>query len=87
MSKQQKQHDDDDGRVICDMDVEGMRWHDRRVRREERAQRRTPQGDPLTKAEARRFTAHALLASFLVVAVFSITWVLFVLFCTEIWFR
>ena len=32
MANKPKQYDDDDGRVICNMDVEGMRWHDKRVR-------------------------------------------------------
>ena len=37
MKKQPKQYSDDDGRVICDMDVAGMPWHDRHARSEKRA--------------------------------------------------
>jgi len=87
MARKPKQYEDDDGRVICNMDVDGMRWHDRRVRREERRARQIPQGDQLTKAEARRYTWYSLLAGLLIVAVFSVTWILFVLFCTQIWFK
>lgn len=89
MPQQKKQYDDDDGRVICDMDVEGMRWHDKRVRREERAARKAAQqqGDPLTDSEARRFTWYSILAGLLIVLVFAVTWVLFTLFCIYVWFR
>jgi hypothetical protein len=87
MANKPKQFNDDDGRVICNMDVEGMRWHDKRVRRESRDARRAIQGDQMTKSEARQFTWYAVLAGLLIAAVFSVTWVLFILFCTEIWFK
>ncbi len=87
MANKPKQHDDDDGRVICNMDVEGMRWHDKRVRGEKREARRVSHGDQMTKSEARQFTWTAILAGLLIAAVFSVTWVLFILFCTEVWFR
>lgn len=87
MTKEPKKFDDDDGRVICDMDVEGMRWHDQRARREKAAQRPVPQGDQLTQSESRRFTWNAILAGLSIVLVFSATWVLFILFCTQVWFR
>jgi len=87
MANKPKQYDDDDGRVICDMDVEGMRWHDKRVRGEKREARRAARGDQMTKSEARQFTWYAVLAGMLIAAVFSVTWILFILFCTEIWFR
>ncbi len=87
MARKPKQYDDDDGRTICSMDVDGMRWHDKRVKREERAARQSIQGSQLTRADARRFTFYSLLAGLLIAGVFSLTWVLFVLFCTQIWFR
>lgn len=87
MANNPRKYDDDDGRVICNMDVEGMRWHDKRVRRESREARRISQGDQMTKSEARQFTWYAVLAGLLIAAVFSVTWILFILFCTEIWFR
>ena len=87
MANNPRQVDDDDGRVICNMDVEGMRWHDKRVRRESREARRVIQGDQMTKSEARQFTWYAVLAGLLIATVFSVTWVLFILFCTEIWFK
>lgn len=40
MSREPEKYDDDDGRVIVNMDVAGMPWHDRRVRRERTEARR-----------------------------------------------
>jgi len=87
MANKPKQYDDDDGRVISSMDVEGMRWHDKTVRRREIETRRVAQGEQMTRSEAWRYTWYAVLAGLLIVAVFAVTWVLFILFCTEIWFR
>jgi len=43
--------------------------------------------EQMTKAEARQFTFHAILAGMLIALVFSAAWVLFILFCTQVWFR
>ncbi len=87
MAKQPKQYDDDDGRVICNMDVPGTPWHDKRVSREQKAEGRINYAPAITRSEARRYTFHSLLAGLVVASVFSLTWVLFVLFCTLVWFR
>jgi hypothetical protein len=84
-----KQYEDDDGRVICSMDVAGMRWHDKRVRREEKAAKKNniPLGNQMTRAESKQYTRYAMLAGLVIASIFSIAWILFVLFCTEIWFK
>jgi len=89
MRRQPEEYDDDDGRVICDMDVEGMKWYDRRVRKEKRAERRTnlPAGDQLTKSQARRYTFYAILAGLTLFAVYAVVWGLVLLFMTQVWFR
>lgn len=87
MPTQSKQYDDDDGRTICNMDVDGMPWFDKRVRSEKRAARSAAQGDRITRAEARAYTWYALLAGLLIASVFSVAIVLFTLFCTQVWFR
>jgi len=90
MKMQEKQYEDDDGRVVCGMDVPGMPWHDKQFRRQSFFKRQsvhpTPRGDAMTDSEARRYTWYAVLAGLLIVGVFSAVWVLFVLFCTKIWF-
>jgi hypothetical protein len=89
MTPQPNKYEDDDGRVICSMDVEGMRWHEKKVSREEKEQRNAAvsRGYTLTKTEARRYTWYSMLAGLVIVLTFSLTWVLFTLFCTEIWFK
>jgi hypothetical protein len=87
MTLKPKQYNDDDGRVVCNMDVDGIRMHDKRVRREQRQIQKVAQGNQMTKAEARQFTWYAVLAGLLIASVFSVTWILFILFCTQIWFR
>ncbi len=90
MARSQNQYDDDDGRVICNMDVEGMRWHSKPVRHPLlQVPESTPSSSPvssITDREARRFTWYAVLAGLLIVAVFSTVWVLLVLFMTKVWF-
>ncbi len=87
MKNKAKQYDDDDDLVICNMDVDGMPWHDKRIHHEKTALLKNIQGEQVTKAEARLYTWYSILAGMLVVSVFSVTWILFTLFCTKIWFR
>jgi hypothetical protein len=96
MGFQKKQYDDDDGRVIVNMDVEGMPWHNQGTRRErfgflkktdKAPSRPNPMGNGMTKSEARQYTWYYMLAGLTIGLVFSATWVLFILFCTQIWFR
>jgi hypothetical protein len=87
MKQQIKKFEDDDGRVICSMDVDGMRWHEKPIRQANIATQKIPQGNQMTRSESRRFTWYALLAGLLIATVFSVVWVLFILFCTKIWFR
>jgi hypothetical protein len=87
MKRQAKKYQEDDGRVVCKMNVEGMPWYARGKRRGENAPQKVEPVEQLRGPEAWRFTWSALFAALLMVLVFSVTWVLFVLFCTKIWFR
>ena len=89
MTRKPEQYEDDDGRVICDMDVEGMPWHDKRIRREIRTERAANRhaGDSMTRSEARSFTWYAVLAGLVIALVFGAVWALFLLFATQVWFR
>ena len=78
---------EDDGQVVCDMNVEGMPWHQDRGPRPVSRQENRFRGDTITKPELRRYTLYALLAGLAVVAIFSIVWILFTLFATQVWFR
>lgn len=94
MSKKPKQYDDDDGRTIINMDVPGTSWyqeHNPANLQSESSdgghqQTRLPLVE-LTRKELRQITWSALLAGLTIAAVFSVTWVLFTLFATQIWFK
>lgn len=88
---QNKAYPDDDGRVVCDMNVEGMPWYDRNVRREKRAAREAavaadPRGEVMTNSETRRYIYYAVLACLAVAGVFAVVWFLLTLFMTKVWF-
>jgi len=87
--KQPPEDFEDDDRVVCDMNVAGMPWHQNRGSRKVVGSRQDSRmrGDPITKPELRRYTWYAMLAGLAVVAVFSIVWILFTLFATQVWFR
>ena len=87
MKLQPRKYDDDDGRVICNMDVDGMHRDDKDTRRKAVTTRQEAHGEPLTRSEARRYTWYAIQAGLIVAVVFSASWVLFILFCTQVWFR
>ena len=92
--KKSKQYDDDDGRVIVNMDVSGMRWHNETI--QQPAASELVKAGPiktgsslidLTKKELRQITWSAMLAGLTIALVFSAVWVLFTLFATQIWLR
>jgi len=68
-----KQYDDDDGRTIADMNVEGMPWYHAEQRRLNRAQSRAElqekiaRGEALTRRETVRYAFYASLAGLCVV--------------------
>ena len=68
-----KEYDDDDGRTIVDMNVEGMPWYDSRIKKEkkknERAelQEKIDKGEALTRRQSLRYTFYAVLAGLTVV--------------------
>jgi len=82
-----QQFDEDDGRVICNMDVEGMPGHTKGFPGRKHQSEPSQTNVELTKAETRSLTASALLAALVIGAVFSLTWVLFTLFLTQVVFR
>jgi hypothetical protein len=73
MAKIPKKYDDDDGRTIANMNVEGMPWYDKQQKRESRAQaraelaERVARGEMLTTRETFRYGLYAVLAGLTVV--------------------
>lgn len=87
MNTKPKKYADDDGRVICSMDVEGIQRQDHRTARERFAARTETSSEQMTEGEALRYTWYSVLAGLSMVFVFSGALVLFVLFCINVWFR
>lgn len=83
MPSKSKEHADDNGMVIVDMNVEGAPWYNKE-RRNKITNAPTQQ---LTRSEARRYNFYAILAGLLVVFVFSATWILLTLFLTQVLFK
>ncbi len=77
-----KREFEDDGRVIADMNVEGMPWH----RPEQTFAPTSETKIQLTPEESRAAMWGALKAALLVAAIFGLAFFLFILFCDKIWF-
>ena len=78
----------DDGRTIASMNVEGMPWYSPGGPASgEKGKERDGQEPALTREESRYYTWGAVRAALLVVGVMCAGIILFVLFCTEIWFK
>lgn len=90
MSSRKRFDEDDDGRVIAPMDVDGMPWHNPPSSGSGEDGDAGPGGErepvKLTRAEARAYAWGALKAALAVAAVFALVFLLFILFCTEVWF-
>ena len=81
--KPKRTYDDDDGRTIAPMNIEGMPWY------KPEAPERRPDGtepEPLTKEEARIYPLAAVKAGLTIVSVFGVAIYIFLLFCDKIWF-
>ena len=84
--KNTSEYEEDDGRTIADMNVEGMPWYvkgdkDRADLRKEGAHAQ------MTDEEARMYKWAAVKAALLVVLVFGLVFFLFIAFCDFVWFR
>lgn len=75
---------EDDGRVIANMNVEGMPWYQPEAPKEEG---RRASLNELDRREMRSWVWGAMKAGLLMALVFSAFLVLFTLFCTKVWLR
>ncbi|MBQ1771965.1 MAG: hypothetical protein II000_08495 [Clostridia bacterium] len=86
-----KQYDDDDGRTIVDMNVEGMPWYDSQIKKEKRKteraalQEKIDRGEALTRRESIRYTFYAVLAGLAVVGFIGGGTCLFILILWLLW--
>ena len=86
MAGKRKLHDDDDGRVIASMNVDGMPWYQRSERFDKHRREQASDFSDLTKEETREIVKGALKASLMIACVFILAMFLFILFCLYVWF-
>ena len=83
MARKKKQYDDDDGRVISPMNVDGMPWYVANRPHLEQSSEKIE----LNKEEKRAFAGGVFKAVALIAGVYILAFLLFILFCTKVWFR
>lgn len=90
MAKGRKTYDDDDGRVIANMNIDGMPWY-----AEEAKKKRERQKLPDSASDFSDFTGKetweiikgATKAGLLIAGIFILGMLVFILFCLFVWFR
>ena len=86
MAGKRKLRDDDDGRVIASMNVDGMPWYQRSERFDKHRREQASDFSDPTKQETREIVKGALKASLMIAGVFILAMFLFILFCLYVWF-
>lgn len=86
-----KSYDDDDGRVISSMNVDGMPWHSERPFRKparEEPEKKGPEDElQLTAKEKRAMARGVFAAALLIAGVYVLAALAFILFCVFVWLR
>lgn len=77
-----KKPEEQDDRVVADMNIEGMPWY-----REKKPAPKNPNAEPMSARNAWRYTFYATGAGLLVVTVFGLAGAAFIWFCVNVWFR
>lgn len=74
--------DEDDGRTVAPMDLEGTPWQ-----RPTAKLHHNPKAEPLMGKNLFRYMLSAVGAGLLIVLAFSAAGAAFILFCTGVWFK
>lgn len=82
--KKPKSFDGDDGHTVAPMNVDGMPWY---IPAEQRLERSGSEPEPMGRKERRGMLLGVLAAAFAVAAAFGVVFLLFILFCTNVWFK
>lgn len=83
--RKRKIYDDDDGRTIANMNVDGMPWYADNPAPNDNG--KEPERSDLGHWGTLSVIWGVLKAALLVTAVFAVGYLLFILFCTLIWFK
>ena len=87
--RKKKLYDDDDGRVISPMNVDGMPWSANNNGIPSNTEDTEPRGEQLelTHEERRAMMSGVFAAALLVAGIFVVVGFLFVLFCIFVWLK
>lgn len=77
-----KERNEDDGRTIAPMNVEGMPWYTPGESKPD-----NPDAEPMTRRQAWRYALYSVGASLVIVGVFGTVGAAFIWFCINVWFR
>lgn len=89
MKRRKKKTFEDDGRIVANMNVEGMPWYTEAepLYKKPDYEKRSSALDEMNKHETFKLLINATLAGLLVGAVFIGGAFLFILFCVQVWFK
>ena len=83
-----KVYDDDDGRVIANMNVDGMPWSMSDVlSRRRKSDEKLQSSSDFSDVDTREIVKGAVKAGLVIAGVFLVAAALFILFCIHVWFR
>ena len=83
-----KTYDDDDGRVIANMNVDGMPWSmSDALSRRKKPDEKLPSSSDFSDVDSREIVKGAVKAGLVIAGVFLAGAALFILFCLYVWFR
>ena len=83
LMRKRKVYDDDDGRTIANMNIDGMPWYDSNTEQLKKENRgKTPE---FSKKEMRGVYWGALKAGFFVVLIFAVIYFIVIFLLTRVW--
>jgi hypothetical protein len=82
MARKRKVYDDDDGRTIADMNVEGMPWYDRDRRDRTETGERKP---PMDRTQRQATVTAVVLAALLIALVFGVGYFVVIFLMDSLW--
>lgn len=89
--KGRREYDDDDGRTIVPMNVDGMPWYTGGFTPphapDESPETQEPKRPPISREERRGYVGAAVGAALLIAAIFGVVYGLFLLFCRFVWLK
>jgi hypothetical protein len=85
--RKKKTYEDDDGRVIANMNIEGTPWYVKKNPMQDKSLSGESSTEKTNNKETFYIIRGALAAALLIALVFVAVFFIFLLFCTQVWFK